>query len=92
MDLYLAESFDGGDTWEPNLRLSEFSSDIRKAPQPFGFDQYFLGDYQGIVPALNFETPAVAAWIDTRAGNSDPYVVRIKRTKGTTFETWRKLA
>ena len=91
VDLYLAESFDGGDTWEPNLRLSEFSSDIRNAPMESGFDQHFLGDYQGIVPSLNFQTPAVAAWIDTRAGNSDPYVVRIWRTKGTTFDTWRKL-
>jgi hypothetical protein len=31
--------------------------------------------------------------IDTRNGNPDPYVVRISinRTKGTTFDTWRKL-
>lgn len=88
-DYYLAESFDGGDTWEPNIRLSDFSSDLRKAP--FRGGSRLFGDYQGIVPALNFQTPGVAVWIDTRSGNNDPYVVRITRTKGTTFETWRKL-
>ena len=89
VDLYLAESFDGGDTWEPNIRLSDFSSDLRKAPTISS--RPWLGDYQGIVPALNFQTPGVAVWIDTRSGNNDPYVVRINRTKGTTFDTWRKL-
>jgi len=33
----------------------------------------------------------VAIWIDSRAGNNDPYGIRINRTKGTTFDTWRKL-
>jgi hypothetical protein len=89
VDVYLAESFDGGDTWEPNLRLTEFSSDLRKAPLIGA--QRWLGDYFGLVPALNFDIPAVAIWIDNRAGNNDPYVIRINRTKGTTFETWRKL-
>jgi hypothetical protein len=63
--------------------------DVRRSPS-IG-DGVWLGDYQGLVPALNFDTPAVATWIDTRAGNNDPYVVRINRTKGTTFEAWRKL-
>jgi hypothetical protein len=89
VDFYLVESFDGGDTWEPNVRLSEFSSDLRKAPTLLS--KYWVGDYQGLVPSLNFDTPGVAVWIDTRAGNNDPYAVRISRTKGTTFDTWRKL-
>ena len=89
MDYYLAESFDGGDTWEPNLRLSEFTIDLRKSP--FVGDGVWLGDYQGFVPALNFETPAVATWIDTRSEDNDPYAVRINRTRGTTFDIWRKL-
>lgn len=88
-DLYLAESFDGGDTWQPNLRLSEFSSDLRLAPLIFTWR--WVCDYQGIVPALNFDIPGVAVWIDSRAGNLDPYAVRINRTKGTTFDSWRKL-
>jgi Immunoglobulin domain len=89
VDLYLAESFDGGDTWQPNIRLSDVSSDLRLAP--LTGDGRMLGDYQGIVPALNSNAPGVAVWIDTRNGNPDPYVVRINRTKGTTFEIWRKL-
>ena len=89
VDYYLAESFDGGETWGPNLRLSDVSSDLRKAP--LTADGRMLADYQGIVPALNFDAPGVAIWIDTRTGNPDPYSVRIQRTKGTTFETWRKL-
>jgi hypothetical protein len=91
-DLYLAESFDGGDSWEPNIRLSDFSSDLRRAAKKNNEGAgVFLGDYQAITPSLNFDTPAVATWIDTRAGNNDPYSVRIWRTKGTTFDTWRKL-
>jgi hypothetical protein len=88
-DLYLAESFDAGDTWEPNLRLTEVSSDLHKAP--FVDSWRWVGDYQGLVPALNFDVPGVAAWVDTRNGNLDPYAVRIVRTKGTTFEAWRRL-
>jgi hypothetical protein len=89
VDLYLAESFDGGDTWEPNIRLSDVSSDLRLAP--LTGDGRLLGDYQGIVPALNLLVPGVAVWIDTRTGNPDPFVVRISRTRGTTFQTWRRL-
>jgi len=91
-DLYLAESFDGGEHWEPNIRLSDFSSDLRKAAKRANEGAgVLLGDYQAIVPSLNFDTPGVAVWIDTRADNNDPYAVRISRTKGTTFDTWRKL-
>ncbi|MBI2929542.1 MAG: exo-alpha-sialidase [Verrucomicrobia bacterium] len=88
VDYYLAESFDGGDTWQPNVRLSEFSSDLRKAANT---GKPSFGEYQGIVPALNFDWPGVAVWIDTRSGNADPYVVRVNRTKGTTFDAWRRL-
>ena len=88
-DYYLAESFDGGETWEPNLRLSEVSSDLRMAPLT-GSGRMFA-DYQGIAPAVNRETPGVAVWIDTRSGNPDPYAIRIPRIRGADFETWRKL-
>lgn len=95
VDLYMAESFDGGDTWEPNIRISDFTSDMRKAPlsQAGPSPGYFLGDYIGIVPALGLgeNAPAVACWIDTRSGSSDPYSARIQRARGATFETWRKL-
>jgi len=89
VDFFLAESFDGGETWEPNLRLSQVSSDLRKASVNSG--KRFFGYYHGIVPALGLGVPGVATWIDTRVGNPDPFAVRITRTRGTTFETWRKL-
>ena len=40
------------------------------------FSSYTLGDYEGLVPALNFDTPAGAMWMDTRPGNSDPDAIR----------------
>lgn len=89
-DLYLAESFDGGDTWQPNLRLSAASSDLSRAPlSPGG---RMVGDYQGVVPALNFGAPAVAVWVDARFSSPDPYAVTITRTRGTSFEAWQRLA
>ena len=50
-----------------------------------------LADYQGIVPALSFDTPGVAIWTDTRIGSRDLFIVRVSRTRGTTCETWRRL-
>ncbi len=89
VDLYLAESFDGGQTWEQNIRLTDVSSDVRRAPlTSFG---YMLGDYQGIVPALDFDTPAIASWVDTRNSTPDAYVIQLARRRGTLFETWQQL-
>lgn len=90
VDLYLAESFDGGATWEPSLRVSEVSSDLNLAP--LTASGRMLGDYQGLVPALNLEAPGFGIWVDTRTGNPDPFVAAIPRTRGSTFETWRRLA
>jgi len=89
VDLYLAESFNGGDTWGANLRLSDMTSDMTLAPLTGA--GYMLGDYIGIAPELNADAPAVAIWIDTRSGSPDPFAVRIDRTQGTTFDAWRKL-
>lgn len=90
VDSYLAESFDGGDTWQAGIRLTTTSSDLNRAPLT-GAGR-MLGDYQGIVPALNFGAPAVAIWIDTRDATPDPYVAAITRTQGSTYEAWRRLA
>ena len=35
--------------------------------------------------------PGVACWIDTRSGYPRAFTATIKRTRGATFETWRKL-
>ncbi len=90
MDLYLAESFDGGDTWQPNLRLSTESSDLTRAP--LTSSGRMVGDYQAIVPALNFDAPAFAVWVDNRNATPDPYAVAITRTQGSTYDAWRRLA
>lgn len=76
VDLYMAESFDGGLSWQPNTRLTDFSSDLRKAPQINS--NYMLGDYHGIVPPLDFESPAWVAYCDTRSGNADPVLIAIR--------------
>jgi hypothetical protein len=78
VDLYLAQSFDGGATWEPNIQVSSASSDASLAPLT---DQgYMLGDYQGLAEPTNANVPAVPLWIDTRTGNPDPFVARVQIT------------
>jgi hypothetical protein len=72
------------------LAVARTSSIAVREPTTAGLG-YTLGDYEGLVPALGFDIPAVALWIDRRSGDTDPYAIRINRTKGTTFETWRKL-
>lgn len=75
--LYLAESFDAGDTWEPNIRLSEVPSNALLTPLTPG--GRMLGDYLGVVPSLGGNLPGVAIWIDTRSGSPDPFGVSIQR-------------
>ncbi len=76
--LYLAESLDGGDSWEPNnTRLSELPTNALLAPLTPG--GRMLGDYLGVVPALAGNSPGVAIWIDTRTGSPDPFGVAIDR-------------
>jgi hypothetical protein len=89
VDLYLAESFDGGGTWEPNTRVTTESSDLRRAPLTSG--RRMVGDYQGIAPALNLEVPAVAAWVDARGETPDPYSATIARRHPATFPAWQGL-
>jgi hypothetical protein len=76
VDLYLAQSFDGGTTWEPNIRVSSVSSDASLAP--LTDTGYMLGDYQGVAESTNSNVPAVPLWIDTRTGNPDPFVARVQ--------------
>lgn len=48
--LYLAESFDGGDSWIPNQRISQKPTNLRFAP--LTSKGRMIGDYHGIVPSL----------------------------------------
>lgn len=87
VDLYLAQSFNGGMTWQPNIRLTPVSTDASLAPlTPSG---YMLGDYQGVAEPTNPNVPAVPVWIDTRTGNPDPFIARIGISPQLTFTSWQ---
>ncbi|HWW02543.1 MAG TPA: exo-alpha-sialidase [Candidatus Acidoferrum sp.] len=87
VDLFLAQSLDGGATWQPNLRLTTTSSDVRLAPLTSA--GYMLGDYLGIAAPNGPAVPAVAVWVDTRTGNPDPFITRVGVSSNITFQAWR---
>src|SRR5438105_5626521 len=74
VDLYLAQSFDGGVTWRPNIRLTSVSTDASLAP--LTTEGYMLGDYLGVAQTTRPTVPAVPIWVDTRTGNPDPFITR----------------
>lgn len=76
VDIYLAHSFDGGLTWQPNIRVTSVSTDARLSPKTGG--GYMLGDYQGVADPTNSIVPAVPVWIDSRTGNPDPFTARVR--------------
>jgi hypothetical protein len=76
LNLYLAQSFDGGITWQPNIRVTSVTTDASLAP--LTATGYMLGDYQGIAESSNANVPAVPVWIDTRTGNPDPFTARVE--------------
>ncbi|MFZ3376461.1 MAG: hypothetical protein WA183_12990, partial [Chthoniobacterales bacterium] len=86
VDLYLAQSFDGGATWQPNIRLTSVSTDASLAPLTSA--GYMLGDYQGVAQPTNANVPAVPVWIDTRTGNPDPFVARVGIAPQVNFTSW----
>ncbi len=74
-NLYLAQSFNGGVTWQPNIRLTNKTTDATLAP--LTNEGYMLGDYLGIAESTSPEVPAVPVWVDTRTGNPDPFITRV---------------
>ena len=78
VDLYMAQSLDGGASWQPNIRITSVSSDASLAP--LSSSGYMLGDYQGIAESTGPSVPAVPVWIDTRTGNPDPFIARVEIT------------
>ena len=86
VDLYLAQSFDGGATWQPNIRLTSVSTDASLAP--FTTSGYMLGDYQAVAEPTNVNVPAVPVWIDTRTGNPDPFIARVGISAQSNFTSW----
>jgi hypothetical protein len=87
VDLYLAQSFDGGATWQPNIRVTSMSTDASLAP--LTSSGYMLGDYQGVAETTNTNVPAVPVWIDTRTGNPDPFIGRIGISSQLNFTSWQ---
>ena len=87
IDLYLAQSFDGGATWLPNIRVTSVSTDASLAP--LTSSGYMLGDYQGIAESINASVPAIPVWIDSRTGNPDPFIARIGIAPQLNFTSWQ---
>ena len=87
IDIYAALSFDGGATWQPNIRVTDTTSDIRLGPPTTR--GYMFGDYMAIAPALTAAQPCVAIWCDARTGDSDPFTARLTPAPAASYDTWR---
>ena len=74
-NLYLAQSFDGGVTWQPNIRLTSETTNGLLAP--LTESGRMIGDYLGIAETTSADVPAVPVWVDTRTGNPDPFITRV---------------
>ncbi|MDX2111914.1 MAG: sialidase family protein [Verrucomicrobiota bacterium] len=86
-DIYLAESFDGGATWQPNRRVTPNTFDMRKAT--LTGDGYMLGDYFGFAPPATEDPAMVALWIGATSLDSDPRCARIGEWRGSSFARWQ---
>lgn len=86
VDHYAALSFDGGASWQPNVRLTEMSSDIRLGPVTAR--GVMLADYLGVAGGVSEEHPTVAIWCETRTGDADPFAVRVASTPLADYNAW----
>jgi hypothetical protein len=87
VDTYLAQSFDGGATWQPNIRLTPVSTDATLSPLTAA--GHMLGDYIGLAESTNPNVPTVAIWIDSRTGNPDPFIARVGVAPQPNFTSWQ---
>lgn len=84
-DLYMSQSFDGGDSWTPNLRISNSSSypwaalaagqlntsfDPRKQPMATSPMAGLIGEYVGVSSVDRYVN---MIWTDTRLGDQDAF-------------------
>ena len=74
MDLYLTQSFDGGLTFEPNIRVTTVSSDPTAGSTRAGL----IGEYIGLAAATADRVHPV--WTDTREGHQDVYTAIVDTT------------
>ena len=74
MDVYLAQSFDGGLTFEPNVRVTTVSSDPTAGSSRAGL----IGEYIGLAASSSSRVHPV--WTDTREGQQDVYTSIVDTT------------
>ncbi len=89
IDHYAALSFDGGATWQRNLRLSEMSSDLRLGPATAR--GVMLGDYLAVAAPVRSGQPFLAVWCETRTGDADPFIAPIEAVPVGGFGSWAAL-
>jgi hypothetical protein len=87
VDVYLAQSFNNGETWQPNIRLTSVSTDATLSPLTPG--GHMLGDYIAVAESSNPNVPAVPVWVDSRTGNPDPFVTRVGISPQVNFTSWQ---
>ena len=92
VDLYMAQSLDGGASWGRNFRLTSISTDASLTPLTTDPDGnatgYMLGDYLGVASSTQAKVAAVPVWVDTRTANPDPFVTRVGIAATATFMSW----
>jgi hypothetical protein len=71
LDVYVARSTDGGETFEPNLKVTTVSSNPLNDPI---FGGSFIGDYNGLVVHGNLAYPA---WTDMRNRQQDIFGAQV---------------
>ena len=86
VDHYAALSFDGGASWQRNVRLSDQSSDLRLGPATAR--GVMLGDYLAVAAPVQSGQPFLAIWCETRTGDADPFVAPIQAVPAGGFGTW----
>jgi hypothetical protein len=89
VDHYVAFSVDGGTTWQPNIRLSDTSSEIRFGP--LTSRGVMLGDYLGIAPPSSLDDAFVPVWCETRTGDADPFVARFVPAAQPDYAAWAQV-
>jgi hypothetical protein len=75
LDVFASVSTDGGASFSPNFRLTgdSFDADRGRFTDALGNDNYYIGDFLGLVLA---DDRAYAAWADTSSGSQDVRLAR----------------
>ena len=74
IDVYLAQSVDGGASFLPNVRVTSQSWDPAVDAPVDGSGLQFIGDYQGLAVSNQFALPF---WNDTRTGSQEIFTALV---------------